>query len=129
MRKISFWICVAISLNATLSLAQKTAVTDIPTNEETTISIRKGDSVSKGDRLFEIVSGSAEIEGDPSVLIKEARGSWKKACADWKKELKELNKDNKIISMDCGKMSCVSSGAEGHVCSSSASFKVKTKMN
>lgn len=122
-------VFVGVVLGSLVALGQKAAVTDIPTNEETTISIKKGEAASKGDRQFEIVEGNADIEGDPNVLIKEARANWKKACSEWKKEIKELNKDNKIISLDCGKMTCVAQGAEGQLCTSKASYKVKTKIN
>jgi hypothetical protein len=109
-------------------MAQKASVGDIPVSENTTISIKKGDA-TKGDRLFEVVEGTAQITGEASVLAKEARQSWKQACQDWKKEMKELNQENKILSLDCGKVECAMEGSQGQVCSSQASYKLKTKVN
>lgn len=109
--------------------SQKAAVTDIPMSEDTTISIKKGDAAGKCDKTFEIVEGTGQIEGEPALLAKDARSSWKVACAQWKKEIKEMNQDNKVLFMDCGKVTCSPQGAEGQVCRSEGSYKIKTKMN
>lgn len=108
---------------------QKATVGEIPMNENTTISIKKGDAASRCEKQFEIVNGTAAIEGDPSVLVKDARASWKQACAQWKKEIKEMNTDNKVLAIDCGKASCSLQGSEGQVCHSEGSYKIKTKIN
>lgn len=76
---------------------------------------------------WEIVEGAAPVNGEPSAMNKAARESWKKACEEWKKEFREDNKENKIISISCGTPEC--SGAAGQkACSSTAKFKIKTKM-
>jgi hypothetical protein len=109
--------------------AQKTAVTDIPMDETTTISIKKGDASAKCEKMFEIVEGTGQIEGDPSVLVKEARASWKLACTQWKKEVKDMNQESKVMMMDCGKVTCSQQSSEGQVCRSEGNYKVKTKVN
>ena len=126
IRPISFALLVALS--SSTSWAQTTAITDIPTTQNTTISIKKGDSGSVLEKTYEIVEGTAQIEGDPSVLAKEARANWKKACGEWKKEIKELNQDNKVMAMDCGKVLCTNQGSEGQACSSEGRYKIKTKI-
>lgn len=125
----TFVITMNLILIGYPAYSQKTSVTEIPMNENTTISIKKGDAAMRCEKLYEIIEGTAQIEGDPAVLTKEARNNWKKACADWKKDLKDLNKDNKVIAIDCGKVTCSQQGTEGQVCSSEGSYKIKTKVN
>lgn len=120
---------VSVVLMATSAMAQTAAIKDIPTDEETTISIKKGDSAKKCEKIYEIIEGKGQIEGEPNVLVKEARASWKKACLEWKKDTKELNQENKVMALDCGKVTCAMQGNEGHVCSSEGTYKVKSKMN
>ena len=130
MNKIkTLMVMASFVLAGQQAFSQKTAVTEIPMNENTTISIKKGDAANKCEKLYEIVESTAEIQGEPSILSKEARNNWKKACADWKKEIKELNQENKIIALDCGKVTCAKEGGEGQVCSSQGSYKIKTKIN
>jgi hypothetical protein len=117
------------SLTTVKAMGQKTAITDIPTDEETTISIKKGDKGSKCEKLYEIVEGTGQVEGDPSVLVKEARATWKQACSQWKKEVREMNQDSKVMVIDCGQVNCSSQGSEGQVCRSEGKYKIKTKMN
>ncbi len=106
--------------------AQSIGVKDIPAEEgETTISVKKGSSST--ENKFEITSGEDDVEGDEATLIKDARANWKKACAQWKKELKELNKDNQILTMNCGKMVCSTEGVES-VCRSKAAYKLKIQV-
>lgn len=112
--------------------AQSVDVNDVSTSNEesTTIEITKGKSNKKNEALWQVVDGTASIEGDPAAMEKEARESFKKACASWKKELREDNvsSGNKIIAMDCGRPEC--SGSAGKkICSSSASYKIKTKLD
>lgn len=109
--------------------AQKTSVTEIPMNEDTTISIKKGSSASKCEKMYEIVEGTGQVEGDPNVLVKEARASWKQACNQWKKEVRDMNQDSKVIAIDCGKSNCTQQGSEGQVCHSEGTYKIKTKVN
>ena len=111
-------------LISSVGYAQTMGVKDIPVEGETTIEIKKGSS-SKHE--FQVVTSEDEIEGDSAVLVKDARISWKKACADWKVELKELNKENQILTMNCGKMKCAQEGVE-FVCSSTTKAKIKTRI-
>lgn len=109
-------------------------VDDISVEEGTIIEIKKGvkSSGSIGTLvsapLFEITEGEESIDGDGAPLLKEARNNHKKACADWKKEFKEMNKDNKIITMNCGKPACATEAMET-VCTSKATYKMKVRLN
>lgn len=108
----------------TAALAQTMGIKDIPADGDTTIKIEKG---GKTTNKFEITEGTDTIEGDPAPLLKEARANWKIACTEWKKELKELNKENQVISMSCGTMSCATSAMET-TCSSTGKNRIKVKV-
>ncbi len=125
MKKI---ISIGIGLFSVMALAQTANIKDIPADQEgtTTISITKGDK--KTGNEFEITEGQSSVLGDPEVLLKEARSSWKQACKDWKKELKELNKENSIINMNCGEPSCEKTSMSETICKSEATYKVKVKV-
>jgi|GEM_PF-867663 hypothetical protein len=109
-------------------------VDDINVEDGTTIEIKKGvkSSGSIGTivsaPLYEITEGEESIDGDGAPLLKEARNNHKKACSDWKKEFKEMNKDNKIITMNCGKPACATEAMET-VCTSKATYKMKVRLN
>lgn len=94
------------------------------TNEDTTISIKKGASATQNKKVYTISEGSEDITGDKDVLKKNAEKNWKKACEDWKKEFKEMNKENKIVSVSCGTMVCAKEGVES-TCQSKATTKVR----
>lgn len=115
----------ALLLCASSALAQSASVKDIPADGDTTISISKG---KNGTNEFQITEGEAEISGDPEVLAKEARNSWKKACDEWKKETKELNKENQILSLSCNKPVCTKSGTTETLCESKGTYKLKTRV-
>ena len=85
-------------------------------------------SDGKCDPIWEITDGTADISGDPTIMSKDARENWQKACDAWKKEFRADNKENKIINMACGKPECTNDAA-GKVCTSTASYKIKTKLN
>lgn len=99
-------------------------VDKINTSSDTTISIKKGSSQSNQKKWI-LTEGEEDITGDKDVVLKSAEKNWKKACKEWKIEFKELNKDNKIISLNCGKMNCSKEGVES-TCTSKAIHKVKT---
>ncbi|WP_413943611.1 hypothetical protein [Bdellovibrio sp. HCB-162] len=105
--------------------AQSVGVKDIPAGEDTTIEIKKGSKAS--DREFEVVTEEEDIEGEAAPLLKEARANWKKACADWKKDVKELNKENQVLSLNCGKMECSTVSMES-TCQSKAKYKLKVRV-
>jgi hypothetical protein len=134
MKKTLFCLVLTMSFFAQ---AQNVGVKveDINSEEGTTIEIKKGVKSSVGvtgsaitGPIYEITQGDEVIEGDGAPLLKEARSNWKKACTEWKKEFKDMNKDNKILTMNCGKQECATAAMET-VCSSKATYKLKVKMN
>jgi hypothetical protein len=104
----------------------------VSTGEEgtqTTIEIKKGKPGEiKTDNKWELTDGTADVEGDAGATASEAKSKWKKSCEDWKKEIKEQNKDNKVISVNCGTATC-GGEAGSKTCTSKASYKIKTKVN
>lgn len=114
------------------AVAQQVDVKGVDTDaEETTITVKKGKGGTTAaptcQPVFQVENGNEEIVADGALMVKGARTNWKKACDDWKKEFKGLNKDNRIISMNCGTASCGPEGAET-VCKSTANYKVRIKM-
>ena len=97
-------------------------VNNIDATQDTTISIKKGDVAAK--RKYVISEGEDEITGDKDVVMKNAEKNWKTACSEWKTEFRDLNKDNKIMSMTCGRMKCSKEGVES-TCASTAKHKVR----
>ncbi|OFZ31195.1 MAG: hypothetical protein A2622_00945 [Bdellovibrionales bacterium RIFCSPHIGHO2_01_FULL_40_29] len=119
-----------ISLFAILSLASTTQAQDvgvkvngISTEEDTTISIKKGAGTANKKKYI-ISEGGEDVVGDKDVLKKNAEKNWKQACDDWKKEVKEMNKDNKVIALSCGSMSCSKEGVES-TCKSNGTYKIR----
>ncbi len=108
----------------TSALAQKLGVQvdGVNANENTTIEIKKNDR-SKNEKSFEITEGADEITGEFSTLLQEARKNWKTACEDWKKELKDLNKENQVLFISCGRMTCSKVSVESS-CQSVAKYKL-----
>lgn len=115
---------LAFCFLGSFALAQSVGVKDIPADGDTTIEIKKG---SKTQNEYEVVTSEDEIEGEAAPLLKEARTNWKKACADWKTETKELNKDNQVLTLSCGKMTCSTVAMES-TCRSTATVKIKTRV-
>lgn len=94
----------------------------------TTYEISKNKKNNNCENAWEITDGSADLTGEPTVMIKEAKESWKKACDAWKKEFRADNKENKIINISCNTPDC-STDAGGKTCVSKATYKVKTRLN
>lgn len=88
-----------VCLNA---FAEKTGVRvdDISTTEDTSIVIKKG-ATEKEYTEYQIVEGKDEIYGDPDYDRRKAYASWKDACTEWKKSMREMNKDSKILTLNC----------------------------
>lgn len=111
--------------------AQKVDMKDMDASQEgtTTIEIKKGKKEDmKTENKWEVQDGTAEIEGESAATPKEAKAEWKKKCDEWKKEFRADNKDNKILSMSCGNANC--GGEVGQkVCTSKATYKIKTQVN
>ena len=93
-------------------------------NEDTTISIKKGPQTVTNKKVYTISEGSEDVTGDNDVLKKNAEKNWKTACSEFKTEFKEMNKENKIISLSCGTMVCNKEGVESS-CKSKATYKVR----
>ena len=120
-------VSLLLSLSFT-SFAQQVKL-DAENTGDTTISIRRGQTPEAEKKpKFEIVENTEELSGDAAPLKKAAQKNWKDACATWKKETRELNKDNKVISMNCGKMECSTSAMES-VCQSNAKSKIRVALD
>ncbi|MCB0366774.1 MAG: hypothetical protein H6624_10685 [Bdellovibrionaceae bacterium] len=116
---------------APIAFAQSVDVKDVEAEEgeTTTIEIRKGkkaDTDAKGN-TWEVVDGTADIEGDEAPMSREARKNWKAACKTWEKELRQDNKENKVLAINCGKPTCQNQSG-GTICTSQATYKIKTKL-
>lgn len=113
-----------ISFISTFAHAQDIGVkvNSINSDQDTTISIKKGDSAIK--KKYTISEGQEELSGDKDVLKKTAEKNWRKACDLWKSELKENNKESRIISINCGTMTCFKEGVESS-CQSTATYKIR----
>lgn len=96
---------------------------DVDASQDTTISIKKG-AGTQNKKVYTLSEGSEDVTGDKDVLKKNAEKNWKDACAEYKKEFKEMNKENKIVSLSCGTMVCAKEGVES-TCQSKATYKVK----
>lgn len=132
MKNMKLVLVTVSTLFALSASAQKTSITDIPSDAEgeTTISISKGKKgTTANNPLFEITEGTAEIAGEPEVMTKAARTSWKKACDEWKKETKDLNKENQVLVLNCNNPTCAKDSTSATVCTSTGAYKVKTKIN
>ena len=121
MTKIILFAGIFVS---TIVYSQEVSVGKIDTAQDTTISIKKG-AHSDAKKKYSVVEGEHEVVGDKDVVAKSAEKNWKAACTEWKKEFREDNKDNKIISVTCGRMVCEKVGVES-TCQSQAKFKIKT---
>ena len=120
------FISILILIFAFKANAQTATVKDIPTDgEETTISVSKG---SRAQAQFEITEGTAQVEGDPEILVNAARSSWKKSCEDWKKEIKDLNKQNQVLAISCNASTCAKNEGSSTVCQSTGTYKLKVQI-
>lgn len=122
MNKLILAMAFAFSFQA-LASEVGVKVNNINGNEDTTISIEKGKK--NNFKRYAISEGEHDLTGDKDVVAKSAETNWKQACNDWKKEFRMDNKDNKIISITCGKMNCTKEGVET-TCTSMAKYKIKT---
>ena len=99
----------------------------------TTIRIEKGPnathtSLPAAQRKWEVQDGEVDVEGEASATAKDAKKAWQKACADWKKEIRDENKENKVVSLNCGSANC-SGEAGSKICASKAIYKIKTRVD
>ena len=123
MKKIT--LVLALLISSVLVSAQEVGVKvdKVNASEDTTISIKKGATTSK--KIYSVVEGEHDVTGDKDVVAKGAEKNWKTACTEWKNEFREDNKDSKIISMTCGRMTCDKEGVET-TCRSLAKYKIRT---
>ena len=127
-------LTLVISAFATAAWAETVDIKDVKTPEgeeasTTTIEIKKGKPGQvPTSNQWEMTDGNADVEGEAAATNKDAKATWKKACEDWKKEIRTENKENKVVSLNCGAMNCTGE-AGAKVCTSKASFKIKTKVN
>lgn len=122
------FMTIAFVLTTTSAFSQEVGVkvdkVDATAEEGTTISITKGSKKAPGAKKYTLSEGTDELVGDKDVVRKNAEINWKKACTEWKAEFKEMNKENKIVSMSCGRMNCNKDGVET-TCESVAKYKVR----
>ncbi len=125
-------LTLVLSVFATAAWAETVDINDVNTQGEdstTTIQIKKGKPGAEATtNQWEMTDGNADVEGEAAATNKDAKATWKKACDDWKKEIRTENKENKVISLNCGAMNCTGE-AGAKVCTSKAAFKIKTKVN
>lgn len=120
------FLTIALLFNfSSFAGAQTAAIKDIPADGDTTISIQKG---SKNTGEYTITEGRVEVAGDPEILSKAARDSWKKECDKWKQEIKDLNKENQILAISCNSPVCKKTEASETQCQSEGVYKLKTKI-
>ena len=122
MKKLLFAI-LSVGLTC-LAIADEVGV-KVDTSQDTTISVKKGANATMAKKKYSIIEGEHDVVGDKDVIAKSAEKNWKAECSEWKKEFRADNKDNKIISVVCGRMKCDKVGVET-TCQSQAKYKMKT---
>src|SRR5690349_4020182 len=99
---MSHLLAAFIFLFAARSMAEGIDVKGVDTDDNTTIEVHKGEKTVRNQVRWEVSEGATDIQGEFNPVKKDARVEWKKACDAWKKEFRDDNKENKIISMNCG---------------------------
>lgn len=96
----------------------------------TTIQIKKDKNtpLNSAKVVWETTEGTADIEGDAGVLIKQAKQNWKDSCKEWEKNFRLDNKENKIISISCGIPLCKEETGS-KVCRSQIKYKIRTRID
>lgn len=126
---ISFFTALLTVTQMALAQNVGVQVENANSNENTTIEIKKGSQANTSNGpLYQITEGNETVEGDGALLTKEAKKNWKSACNEWKKEFREINKENSILSMNCGQQNCATQSGET-TCTSKATYKLKVKIN
>lgn len=114
---------LTLGLSATAS-AQMVGVPVDSSQGATTIDIRKGRA---NQVRYEVHEQEEEITGDPANIKKDARANWKAECTDWKKQMREMNKEQIVLSLNCGSPKCERTDAEV-TCTSKGKSKVRVKI-
>lgn len=134
MKIYSFILPLAsIFLFSAWAMAQSVDVKKIDADEEgsTTIRIEKNknpNAITATTNKWELQDGTADVEGEASASAKDAKKAWLKACNEWKKEFREDNKENKVLNLNCGVSNC-GGEAGSKICSSKATYKIKTRVD
>lgn len=81
----------------------------------------------KSCTVYEMVDGTDEIMGEPTYNPTSAREAWKSSCEKWKQEFKEMNKDNKLVILNCGSPRAHTEGQRSFY-TSQAKYKMRIKM-
>lgn len=76
---------------------------------------------------YEINSGTEDIFSSPEYDRSKAYAGWKTACADWKTSMREINKENRVISLNCGSPTRTQDGDQ-HIYRSSGTYKIRVQM-
>lgn len=124
MKSLIFTLCLVSSFAFAEEASLKVKDINMDKDSATTIQVKKG---ALDNTVYEINTGTEEVEGDSAPLLKEARVNWKSACSDWKTETKNLNKDNQVIALNCGHMNCKTTESES-TCSSTGTYKVRVRV-
>lgn len=103
------------------------AVTGVPAERDTTITIRKGADAARTEPDYRIESGSEEIAGDPVAGMDESYKSWKEACSEWKKEMREMN-GKALIALNCGTPRATRDKSSRVTQSSTGTYKIKVRV-
>lgn len=103
------------------------AVTGVPADQESTITIRKGRDSAKTEPDYRIESGTEEISGDPVAGQEESYMTWKAACNEWKKDMREMN-GKALIALSCGTPRSVRDKSSRVTQSSTGTYKLKVRV-
>lgn len=121
---------IFICFTAVVSYADKASikVDNVGTEKETSIVIKKGTPTSSClCNKFQLIDGSDELSGESEFEASKAKASWRAACQEWKNSIRELNKENRLISLSCGRAEEKKDGTKTAYLSK-ASYKVRVKM-
>lgn len=125
MEKLLLIVSLFLSLAANAEKA-KVKINDIPTDEDTSIIIKKG-AVADQCVDYEILSGNEEVFGVPEYDRSKAYASWKTACNEWKQSMKDMNKENQLLTLNCSSPKPTKE-EERFTFQSNATYRVKVKV-
>lgn len=126
MRQI-IWIGSLLVVSFVFAEKAGVKIEDVNTDQETSITIKKGAQALKECVEYQIVDGKDEINSSPDFDRKKAYQDWKAECDKWRASMKEMNKDNQILQLSCNKARAGKDG-EMTMYSSEGTYKVKVKI-
>lgn len=126
---VALFAVLAAGLTSMSVLAEgpSVSVTGVPTDQESTITIRKGVDSGRTEPDYRIESGSEEINGDPIAGQEGSYGSWKAACSEWKKDMREMN-GKALIALSCGTPHATRDSSSRVTQSSTGTYKLKVRV-